>query len=202
MTEQLATVVDLIRHGETEGGQRYRGRLDDPLSEKGWAQMREAVGDCCPWQAVLSSPLRRCRAFAEELRVRHSLPIELDERLQEISFGDWEGRTAEEIEQYQPGALMRYYADPIAHAPSGSESLEDFRCRIAAFWHSLYRHYAGKKILVVAHAGVIRMILALVLDIPMGSLFRIKVNNAGITRIQCYAGDPPVCQLIFHGGSL
>ncbi len=68
---QVVTTVDLLRHGEPEGGNKYRGALDDPLSELGWAQMRAATGDRCPWQAIVSSPLRRCAAFARELANRH-----------------------------------------------------------------------------------------------------------------------------------
>ena len=83
------TTVDLIRHGEPVGGRKYRGQIDDPLSEKGWAQMRNAVGDFCPWQCVISSALLRCAAFAQELAQRHALPLILDERLKEIGFGAW-----------------------------------------------------------------------------------------------------------------
>ena len=61
------TTIDLIRHGEPVGGSKYRGQTDDPLSEKGWEQMRAAVGDHRPWEAILTSPLARCRAFAEKL---------------------------------------------------------------------------------------------------------------------------------------
>lgn len=200
----VTTVVDLIRHGEPLGGRCYRGRRDDPLSEKGWAQMREAVGGHCPWQALVSSPLSRCRAFAEELSSRHGLPLQLDDRLTEIGFGSWEGRTADEVEREQPGALMRFYADPIANPPPGAEPLESFRRRVAAAWDDLCRLYAGKQVLVVGHAGVIRVTMALALDLPLGSLFRIKVDNAAMTRIQCdrTGGGPPFYQLLSHGGAL
>ncbi|MEW6253578.1 MAG: histidine phosphatase family protein, partial [Planctomycetota bacterium] len=63
----MSTLIDLMRHGEPVGGRRYRGQVDDPLSEKGWAQMRAAVGEAAPWHHVVSSPLLRCREFAETL---------------------------------------------------------------------------------------------------------------------------------------
>ena len=57
------THVDLLRHGEVEGGERYRGSTDDALSARGWEQMRAAVGDACAWTGIVSSPLKRCAEF-------------------------------------------------------------------------------------------------------------------------------------------
>ena len=72
--------LDLIRHGEPAGGRLYRGHgLDDPLSDKGWQQMRQAVGDACPWHALLSSPMQRCRAFADASAPRRSASMPLAE---------------------------------------------------------------------------------------------------------------------------
>ena len=48
------TTVDLLRHGEPEGGKKFRGAVDDPLSPQGWAQMRTAVGDGRDWQVIRS----------------------------------------------------------------------------------------------------------------------------------------------------
>lgn len=189
-----------MRHGETAGGNRYCGQTDVPLSPAGWAQMQSAVGERCEWDVVISSPLIRCRAFAEQLAARHGLPLELDARLREIGFGAWEGHTADEIDAEQPGALMAYYADPELRTPPGGEALTAFRQRVATAWQELLHHQSGRRTLVVAHAGVIRAILALVLDLPSASLLRIHVSHAGVTRIRCDGteGNTPFCQLLFH----
>ena len=71
------TIVDLLRHGEPEGGQMFRGAVDDPLSLRGWEQMRAAVGDCRDWNTVITSPLIRCAAFARELAERLDRPLEI-----------------------------------------------------------------------------------------------------------------------------
>ena len=56
------TLIDLLRHGEPEGGRAYRGHsIDDPLSETGWQQMWAAVGYHKPWEQIVSSPLQRCQ---------------------------------------------------------------------------------------------------------------------------------------------
>src|SRR5512139_4165729 len=120
-----------MRHGEPVGGRRYRGQIDDPLSEKGWAQMHAAVGESAPWTRIVSSPLLRCRAFAETLASTRGLPLTLDERLKEVGFGAWEGKTAAEIEEDAPGTLARFKADPVNMRPAGAEPLADFHARLA-----------------------------------------------------------------------
>lgn len=197
------TTIDMIRHGEPVGGKRYRGQLDDPLSEKGWAQMRSAVADHCPWRAIVSSPLSRCAGFARELAARHGLPLALEPRLMEIGFGEWEGRTAAELTESDPERLMRFWQDPLHHRPPGAEPLADFRDRIVAAWDDLLQTYIGQHVLVVGHAGQMRMVLRHVLDMPLDALFRINVANAGITRIAVdHHGEGALARLIFHGGSL
>ncbi len=195
-------LIDLIRHGEPVGGRRYRGQLDDPLSEKGWRQMREAVADQAPWDAIVTSPLRRCAAFAQELSRRHALPLEEDERLMEIGFGAWEGRTAQQITANDPQALMNFYLDPVRYRPPGAEAVADFRTRIAAVWDELLER-PNQHLLIVAHAGVIRMILCQVLGMPQERMFSILVPNAGITRIRVDGtGEMRLAQLVSHAAPL
>ena len=203
MSQKPITTLDLMRHGEPVGGRRYRGQTDDPLSEKGWAQMRNAVGNHCPWQTVISSSLSRCADFARELATRHQLPLELDARLIELGFGVWEGCTPDELTAADPETLNRFRRDPVAHAPPGAEPLTVFRDRIISAWDSLLEKHGGKHVLVVAHAGVIRMVVAHVLNIPLQHLFRLQVPNAGITRIRVEKHVGQLFpQLLFHGGNL
>jgi alpha-ribazole phosphatase/probable phosphoglycerate mutase len=201
--ERATTLIDLMRHGEPVGGSRYRGQMDDPLSDTGWRQMRAAVGQHAPWDAIVSSPLSRCLDFAQELAERLKIPLEVDARLMEIGFGAWQGKTHEEITQFDPGLQQRFYRDPMSHRPEGAEGLGDFRARVIAAWNDLLNRHAGQHLLVVCHAGVIRMVLAHSLEIPLSNLFRIKVGSAAITRIECAEqGEEFLGQLVFHGGAL
>lgn len=198
-----ATLIDLIRHGEPVGGRRYRGQLDDPLSEKGWAQMRAAVRDICPWQVIVSSPLLRCSDFAKELSIRYQLPLQVDARLQEIGFGVWEGKTAAEICAQDPDILQRFIHDPIANRPQGAETLADFRDRVVAGWEQIVHDCRGQHVLIVAHAGVMRMVMRHILDMPLDKIFRIQVDNAVITRIRIDTMNKlSTPRLIFHAGQL
>jgi len=197
------TLIDFIRHGEPVGGRRYRGKTDDPLSEKGWQQMWQAVETQRPWQRIVSSPLLRCAEFARKLGEQQQIPVAIDERFAELGYGAWEGKTAEEIEDADPGAILRYRRDPLQCRPAGAEDMDVFVARYRAAWGDLLEACAGQHALVVAHAGIVRMALAQVLDIPPSSMFRIEVANAAITRFKIEGqGNDAVASLVFHAGRL
>jgi len=191
------TRIDLLRHGEPVGGGRYRGQVDDALSEKGWEQMWAAVGDTADWQQIVTSPLLRCCEFADSLGERHRLPVHREPRFREVGFGEWEGKTRAELEQITPGQVARFYQDPVNNRPAGAEPLEAFGARVQSGFVELVERFAGQSVLVVAHAGVIRAIMAHALDIPLASMYRIHVANAGISRIR--TDRDRRFNLIFHG---
>ena len=97
-------ILDLLRHGETEQGGGLRGRIDDALTARGWQQMRAAVPAATPWQAVVSSPLQRCAAFAAELAAQRGLPLHLEPGLREQTFGTMEGQLFADLTALSPGA--------------------------------------------------------------------------------------------------
>lgn len=196
----LVTTIDLIRHGEPVGGARFRGHTDDPLSEMGWAQMRAAVQGENPWQVVVSSPLLRCAEFAAELAASADVPLETEAGFREIGFGEWEGRTSEELMQSAPDRLDLFWRDPAHHTPPGGEALEAFAARVTASWIDTLARHAGKKILLVAHGGVNRVILCHVLKIPLQNMFRLQVPFAGMSRVRILgSGSEALPQLVFHG---
>lgn len=196
----IQTWVDLLRHGEPVGGRRYRGQTDDPLSEKGWQQMRDAVMGMHDWNVIYSSPLRRCAEFAHELSSRLSLPAHIDERLKEIGFGAWEGRTPEDIRHDDPHRLENFWRDPVGNQPEGAESLSSFQARVSAAWAEICCKHGGQRVLIVAHAGITRMLLSLALGSPAEHMFRIQVENAGLTRIRIQGqGADALPMIVFHG---
>ncbi|MGD8743169.1 MAG: histidine phosphatase family protein, partial [Granulosicoccaceae bacterium] len=153
------TIIDFIRHGEPIGGRAYRGHnIDDPLSEKGWQQMWDAVGEHCPWSHIVSSPLLRCLDFARALADKHDLSISIDERLKEVGFGEWEGKTPDQIKQQRLTEYSAFYADPVNKRPPGAEDLDSFIQRVTRAYQDIADYYTGKQVLVVAHAGVMRAI--------------------------------------------
>ena len=190
------TVLDFIRHGEPVGGRLYRGAaIDDPLSEEGWRQMWRAVGENSPWDQLVSSPLQRCHAFALALGEKHGLPVSVERDFREVGFGSWEGRSPADIQQQDPEEYAAFYADPVNNRPPGAEDLLDFGRRVARAMEHTARAHAGKRVLVVAHAGVIRAALGHVLQAPPAAWYRAKVDNAGLSR---FARDEKGWQLVGH----
>ena len=183
--EDKTTIIDLIRHGESEGGRKYRGwGVDDPLTEKGWQQMRATVGSYRSWNQIITSPLRRCKAFAEELGSRHDIPVSVENDLEEVGFGTWEGKSPEEIKASNPAEFDAFYMDPVNNRPSGAEDLDVFSDRVVAVYRKVISLYDGRHCLIVGHAGVIRAIIAYVLDAPPASIYKLEVGNGGASRIK------------------
>lgn len=187
------TLVDLIRHGEPVGGRRYRGNgADDPLSETGWRQMRKAVGDGAHWDQIVSSPMRRCLFFAQELAGRHGLPLAVDPGLVEIGMGAWEGRTHAEVAAAEPERYHAFYRDPLRCRPPGAEPLMAFLQRIAAAYDRQIAAYPGRRLLIVCHAGVTRAIVGHLLGAEPTGWYRMRVDYAGLTRVRVGRLGPSV----------
>lgn len=186
--DSVTTRLDFLRHGEPVGGRKYRGQTDDPLSEKGWAEMREAVSGARPWQHIVTSPLARCRTFAETLAADSGVPLHVETRFREVGFGDWEGRTAAELRATDPGIIARFKRDPVRWRPPGAEDLSEFHARVATAFDDLVREFAGAHVLVVAHAGVIRMAACHVLHLAPAHAYRIQVASAAMLRFSVETG--------------
>jgi alpha-ribazole phosphatase len=179
------TVIDLIRHGEPEGGPMFRGSKDDPLSSRGWQQMEAAVTSDDQWDVIVSSPMARCRRFSEQLSELHQIPLHIEEDLREIGFGEWEGLTARQVQDRYDDHLNQFWQDPINFAPPGGEPLSGFYHRVIRGFDHWQRRLTGERVLVICHGGVIRMVLARVLGIPLEKSFTgFAVPYACRSRIQ------------------
>ncbi len=197
-TIDQSTTIDLLRHGDVLGGTYYRGMTDDALSEQGWQQMLQRVRCFNQWEVIISSPLQRCFRFAEDLAQQRQLPLMIETGFQEINFGDWEGKTATQIETQQLGGVAAFYQDPIKNPPPNSEFILDFQQRVSKGWQQLLQKQQGRKILIITHGGVIRALFSLLLNIPIKNSFAIQVSHGGLTRFQCFHGEPDFIQLQFH----
>jgi broad specificity phosphatase PhoE len=191
--------VSLLRHGEPQGGGRFRGGHDDPLSDAGWAQMWAQVR-CGGLEhlitRVVSSPARRCAEFAQALAEARGLPLAISPALGERCFGDWEGLAAHEI---PPDELTRFWDDPVGYSPPNAEAFAAFRQRILAGWAEVLAG-ADAHTLVVTHGGGVRVILAQVLGLTDSSGLLIEVAPAALSRLRVPM-DPGRPSLMLHCGT-
>lgn len=177
------TLLDFLRHGEPVGGPRFRGNgVDDPLSEKGWHQMRTTTGALGGWQQIVSSPMRRCVEFARALAGEQGLPIAVRDDLREVGFGSWEGADRETLRRERSAEYDAFYQDPVNNRPPGAEPLVAFGARVATVFDGLLGDFPGLHLLVVTHAGVIRATLGHVMQAPPANWYRSEVDNAALTR--------------------
>lgn len=175
--------LELLRHGETEQGGGLRGSLDDALTAQGWAQLRAAVQGAGPWDRLISSPLQRCARFAEELAVARALPLHYEPGLQELHFGDWEGRSAAALMETDAEALGRFWADPYAFTPPNGEPLLQFEARVLGALQRLGAAHSGECLLLVTHGGVMRLLLARARGLPRNELLQVNVGYAQRFRL-------------------
>jgi len=181
----MARRIELIRHGLPEGGSRYRGHsLDDPLSATGWQQMWQAVGERHDWDQIITSPMSRCRDFAEQLAQRYGLPVAVHHDLREVGFGEWEGQTRAELQQHRAQEYRNFYADPVHNTPPGAEPAEAFKQRVSLAFETILRDYPTGDLLLVAHAGVIRAVACHVIGASAAGMYKIRVENAAILKLQ------------------
>ncbi|MCY1351988.1 phosphoglycerate mutase GpmB [compost metagenome] len=184
----MSARFELLRHGETELGSVFRGSLDDALTARGWAQMRAAASAAAStaasaavesgvWDVIVSSPLRRCAAFAEELAQAHGLAVQLETDLRELHFGSWEGCSSAQLMLDQADGLRQFWSDPYAFTPPGGEPVEAFAARVFAAMARLDAQHAGRRVLVVSHGGVINLLLARARGLPREQLMSVAVGH-------------------------
>ncbi|KRP67393.1 alpha-ribazole phosphatase family protein [Pseudomonas orientalis] len=176
--------LDLLRHGETELGGGLRGSLDDALTAKGWEQMRAAVVGQGPWDRLISSPLQRCARFAEELGEHLNLPVSLENDLQELHFGAWEGQSAAALMETDAEGLGLFWADPYSFTPPQGEPVCAFSERVLGAVSRLRQAHAGERVLLISHGGVMRLLLARARGLPRELLLNVEVGHGGLFGLQ------------------
>ncbi|HKI61033.1 MAG TPA: histidine phosphatase family protein [Mariprofundaceae bacterium] len=189
-------IVDLLRHGELEGGVKYRGQIDDPLTPAGRAAM-DAVWEkvSSKVDVIVSSPLSRCAAPAREWAGGAGINCVIDDRVMEIRYGAWEGKTSEEIRDEFPGVLEQWRQDPTGMRPPEGESPEELLDRLSSWWQELVKDFEGRHVLVVAHSGSLRMLLAHVIGAPVAACRKFDMPYACWSRFAVEKGQ---AVLAFH----
>ncbi len=178
--------VYLIRHGESELNRqkRFAGWTDCNLTDLGVNQATEAalrMVDIANVDAVFSSDLIRAKKTAQIIADKLERPLTISQALRETNLGAWEALTFEEIEDRDPQLLKQWFTDLENFAYPGGESIKSVIERSDSFIHSLLADHDS--ILIVAHAGIISLLLSywLVGDCNHSNSFSVK--NAKIQRL-------------------
>jgi broad specificity phosphatase PhoE len=179
--------VYLLRHGETQynaDGNRYCGRTDIGLTDKGLSQAKgvnERLNGA-HIDAVYSSPLTRARLTAE---IATGQSVQTDERIIEVDFGDWEGKTKEEFAAEDPLSWDNWMADPaVTRAGTTGETGQEVVERVDNFYREMLKKHAGQTIVVVGHNGINRLYMAYKLGMGLKHYRRIFQENSAITFIE------------------
>jgi probable phosphoglycerate mutase len=187
------TTLVLLRHGETPLTplKRFSGSGgSDPQLSAGGRRQAELVAAALATrgtvQAVVSSPLTRCRETAGVAAARLGLEVSVEDGLRETDFGAWEGLTFGEVHERYPDDMNAWLTDPEAEPTGGGESFAAVARRVAVARDKLLASYAGRTVLVVSHVTPIKTLVRLALGAPPEALFRMELSAASLTAVAYY----------------
>ena len=143
--------------------------------------------------AISSSPLQRCVKLAHALNVKLELGgIQEDHRLKELNFGDWELQAWDAI----PRTEFDIWADDYANlAPPNGETFAELHERAKSFITEVSEYSPLHNIVVVTHGGMIRAMLAEVLQIPLKRLFRFQIDYGSVTQLAFDGAVPRIIKV-------
>ncbi len=178
----------LVRHGRTAANKAklLQGRLNQDLDDLGRRQaaaVAEMVAGMGPIDAVVASPLKRAQQTAEAF----GLPIETDERFQELSYGELEGTPVADV----PTELWQRWRDDPAFAPPGGESLAQLDARVRRACKALTARAAKGNIVVVSHVSPMKSAVAWALGTDIGISWNCHLDQASVCRIE-FRGTTPI----------
>ncbi|MDJ0580375.1 histidine phosphatase family protein [Crocosphaera sp.] len=186
-----------LRHGETTSSQTgtYCGRLDIELTPSG-IEMAEDFAktyDEIPWKAVYCSPLKRAIATAKPLCDRLGINMELRNGLKEIYYGEWEGKTPDQVNQEFHDDYVRWLADPGWNSPNGGEKGIDIARRSSEVLEEIENTHKTGNVLVVSHKATLRIILCSLLGVDVGRYRdRIGMSVAAVSIVEMAQHGPLV----------
>lgn len=186
------TTFYMVRHGETEwsrDGNRYCGRSNIALTENGThqANLLAALLHDIPFDAAVVSPLKRALSTALPIVQRLGIPMQVDARLQEIDFGDWEGLTVPEIEARFPQQWIDWTTDPVRNRAGGrGESAPEVFNRMTDLLLEQLQH---RTVLIVSHTTAMRLVMAGTLGMPFCHYRKLEINTADVYVMTMHSID-------------
>ncbi|TXH69039.1 MAG: histidine phosphatase family protein [Thiothrix sp.] len=180
------TQIDVLRHGQVLTPNLFCAPSTEALSQVGWQQLTTATRDYRPDQ-ILSSPSARCAEFAQKFSAKAAIPLQIEARIQEMNFGNWIGKTSQAIWATDQVGLQQLWSDPLSFTAPQGESMQAFIERVTKAWADLTQLYAGQRVLLITHGGVIRVLLAYSLGIGYAQTLRFELAYGQAVRFRVYA---------------
>jgi phosphoserine phosphatase len=179
----------LARHGESmwNAERRFQGSTDVPLSPRGRAQAEALARGLRRYRvgAAYVSPFRRALETAELALKGTGIPVVVLDDLRELSLGQWEGCTVDEIRAQDGDPYVAWLRAPHDCPPPGSEPLPVVSDRVRAAVDRIAAAHPGRDdVLVVAHGGVISVYACHLLGCSFNRLWRLRVDNASLTVVR------------------
>jgi len=196
----MARVI-LVRHGETEFNRtdRFRGRIDVPLNETGLCQAEmaaRAVRERYRVSAVYSSPLSRAMRTAEPIARATGLSVQVLPGLLDFGYGEWEGKSFQEVEREYPEQYRLYLTQPHRAMIPGGESLRAFRGRVAAAVEWVASAHPAETVALVGHRMVCRVLVCYLLGLSNADLPRVELDTGSISLFEKRDGEGWVALLL------
>ena len=179
-----------VRHASPEGEGLFLGQSDVPLSTKGRRQLPclEQKISQYPAQAVYSSDLRRARATAAAISRSLQVEVKILSGLREIHFGRWQGLSWAEVGKRFPRVAHRWQKGFHRQGIPGGEDFAGFKRRVRSTLIKIVEAHPGECAIVVAHAGVLRVVIATALGMGDRYLFRIAPDYGRLNIIDYFPG--------------
>jgi len=184
-------VVYLIRHGkiqQEDDQRRYIGQINLPLAEEGIQQARNLQRrfERSDISAIYCSDLSRSIKTARIIAGFRKVQVVIRKDLREVCMGDWEGCTFGDIARRFPAEFKARGSDIVSYRVPGGESFADCSSRMVAALEDILGS-SGGNIVIIGHAGGIRLLLCHMLEMPIANLFRIGQDYGCLNVIQCGA---------------
>ncbi len=176
----------LLRHGETAFSHhnRFCGRIDAPLTHEG-REMAAAFADAyaaVPWTGIVTSSRTRTIDTAMPIAARVGIEVRPDERLDEMSYGDWQGLSKAEAAARDPEHYARWLQDPSIGAPRG-ELPDDVAARVMRAIGDIRDRHPTGNVLMVSHKAVLRIVLCRLLGLELREYRSMDWPVAALTRV-------------------
>jgi alpha-ribazole phosphatase len=186
----------LLRHGEIATPGILAGKTDVSLSERGQKQVAQVTDSLKNIDRCITSPLVRCHERASAYCQQQSLPLEIESKIQEMNFGDWDGQSYQALwkmdEQSATCTIGDFWQNPWQNQPPNGETMDNFVSRVDNWWQDFCAQTSLQNTLVFTHAGVIKHLLARVLNLPIPGtvhMASIDVPYASLIKISLYRDE-------------